>query len=150
MMTNWLFAISALALGLALIALVAVVITSRRQAELIERQQQRLLMLTETASEVLSLREQFKQQPSEAPSKTDFAQQQVVAQLQQQVAQLNEEQQQLQQRLQEVAEQDPSSKLYQRAAKLVASGASVEELMQECDLPQAEAELLTSLHKKGA
>ncbi len=148
-MTNWLFAISALALGLALIALVAVVITSRRQAELIERQQQRLLMLTETASEVLSLREQFKQ-PPEAPSKTDFAQQQVVAQLQQQVVQLNEEQQQLQQRLQEVAEQDPGSKLYQRAAKLVASGASVEELMQECDLPQAEAELLTSLHKKGA
>ncbi len=148
-MTNWLFAISALALGLALIALVAVVITSRRQAELIERQQQRLLMLTETASEVLSLREQFKQ-PSEAPPKTDFAQQHVVAQLQQQVVQLNEEQQQLQQRLQEVAEQDPGSKLYQRAAKLVASGASVEELMQECDLPQAEAELLTSLHKKGA
>ena len=148
-MTNWLFVISALALGLALIALVAVVITSRRQAELIERQQQRLLMLTETASEVLSLRELFKQQP-EASSKADFAQQQVVAQLQQQVAQLNDEQQQLQQKLQEVAEQDPGSKLYHRAAKLVASGASAEELMQECDLPQAEAELLISLHKKGA
>ena len=148
-MTNWLFVISALALGLALIALVAVVITSRRQAELIERQQQRLLMLTETASEVLALREQFKEQP-ESSSKSDFAQQQVVAQLQQQVAQLNDEQQQLQQRLQEVAEQDPGSKLYQRAAKLVASGASVDELMQECDLPQAEAELLISLHKKGA
>ncbi|WP_244213114.1 DUF2802 domain-containing protein [Idiomarina ramblicola] len=148
-MTNWLFVISALALGLALIALVAVVITSRRQAELIERQQQRLLMLTETASEVLSLRDQFKQQPDPS-SKVDYAQQQVVAQLQQQVAQLNDEQQQLQQKLQEVSEQDPGSKLYQRAAKLVASGASVEELMQECDLPQAEAELLISLHKKGA
>ncbi|MCK7458080.1 DUF2802 domain-containing protein [Idiomarina sp. ATCH4] len=148
-MTNGLFVISALAFGLALIALVAVVITSRRQAELIERQQQRLLMLTETASEVLALREQFKQQP-ELSVKPDFAQQQVVAQLQQQVAQLNDEQQQLQQRLQEVAEQDPGSKLYQRAAKLVASGARVDELMQECDLPQAEAELLISLHKKGA
>ena len=45
--------------GLALIALVAVIMTSRRQAELIERQQQRLLMLTETATEVLSLKEQL-------------------------------------------------------------------------------------------
>ncbi|MDV6316938.1 DUF2802 domain-containing protein [Idiomarina sp. HP20-50] len=149
MMTNWLLIISALALGLALIALVTVIITSRRQAELIERQQQRLLMLTETASEVLQLREQFKQS-SEPSDKTDFAQQKAVAQLQQHVAQLTEEHKQLQQKLQEVAEQDPGSKLYQRAAKLVVKGASTEELMQECDLPQAEAELLISLHKKGA
>lgn len=42
--------------------------------------------------------------------------------------------------------QEASTPLYTRAAKLVASGASVEEIMQECDLPRAEAELLINLH----
>ncbi|ATZ72504.1 DUF2802 domain-containing protein [Idiomarina sp. X4] len=143
-MTLWLIAISALALGLALIALVAVIMTSRRQAELIERQQQRLLMLTETATEVLSLKEQL----NETKPETNFAEKQLLAQLEQQVATLNDEQRRLQEKLQELAEQDPGSKLYHRASKLVASGATVEELMQECELPQAEAELLVSLHQR--
>lgn len=38
-------------------------------------------------------------------------------------------------------------KLYQRATRMVALGASLEELMTECDLPQAEAELFLSLQK---
>ncbi|RXS43969.1 DUF2802 domain-containing protein [Idiomarina sp. 29L] len=143
-MTLWLIAISALALGLALIALVAVIMTSRRQAELIERQQQRLLMLTETATEVLSLKEQL----NETKPETNFAEKQLLAQLEQQVATLNDEQRRLQEKLQELAEQDPGSKLYHRASKLVASGATVEELMHECELPQAEAELLVSLHQR--
>lgn len=142
-MTFWLIAISTLALGLALIALVAVIMTSRRQAELIERQQQRLLMLTETAAEVLSLKEQL----SEPKPDNRFTEKKLLAQLEQQVAALNDEQHQLQNKLQELAEQDPGSKLYHRASKLVTSGATVEELMLECELPQAEAELLVSLHQ---
>lgn len=41
---------------------------------------------------------------------------------------------------------EPGSKLYTKAAKLVASGATLEDVMQECELPRAEAELLLSLH----
>ena len=44
-------------------------------------------------------------------------------------------------------EQDPNSRLYVTAAKLIAAGADIEEVMRECELPRAEAELLFSLHK---
>lgn len=148
-MTIGFYVVAGLALGLALIALVAIVITSRRQAELIERQQQRLLMLTETASEVLKLKETLSESAEPKPQ-AEFSHEHAIAQLQQQVAQLRQEHRQLQEKLQDVADQDPGQKLYQQAAKLVSRGASIEELMQECDLPQAEAELLMSLHKKGA
>lgn len=60
------------------------------------------------------------------------------------------EQQVLQQQeaIQEVAEQEPESKFYQRAARLVQQGASLEEIMDACELPRAEAELLYNLYKK--
>ena len=44
---------------------------------------------------------------------------------------------------------EPDSKLYSRAVKMVELGANVDEIMRECELPQAEAELLVSLHKSG-
>ena len=44
---------------------------------------------------------------------------------------------------------EPDSKLYSRAVKMVELGANVEEIVRECELPQAEAELLVSLHKSG-
>lgn len=46
---------------------------------------------------------------------------------------------------------DPDAKIYSRAVKMIALGADLEEVMRECELPKAEAELLFSLHKtKGA
>lgn len=48
---------------------------------------------------------------------------------------------------QEMSVQAPENKLYSRAVKMVELGAGVEEIMQECELPKAEAELLLSLHK---
>lgn len=50
--------------------------------------------------------------------------------------------------IQEVAEQDPASKFYQRAAKLVQQGASLEDIIESCELPRAEAELVYSLYAK--
>ena len=44
--------------------------------------------------------------------------------------------------------QAPENRLYTRAVKMVELGASIEELMAECELPRAEAELLLNLHKK--
>lgn len=43
---------------------------------------------------------------------------------------------------------DPESKIYSRAMKMVQLGSSLEEIMLECELPQAEAELLFNLHKQ--
>lgn len=45
-------------------------------------------------------------------------------------------------------EQQPEDKLYSRAYKLAELGAGLEEIMSECDLPQAEAEMLLSVYKK--
>jgi cell division protein FtsL len=50
--------------------------------------------------------------------------------------------------LEEASYNDPQAKLYSRAVKMVSLGAGIEELMSECELPKAEAELLLRLHKR--
>lgn len=55
--------------------------------------------------------------------------------------------QQLGDRQQELTLQDPDRRLYSRAAKMVELGADLDEVMNECELPKAEAELLISLRK---
>lgn len=52
----------------------------------------------------------------------------------------------LQEQQQQLNLVDPDSKLYSRAVKMVELGADLEEVMRECELPRAEAELLFSLH----
>ncbi len=44
---------------------------------------------------------------------------------------------------------DPESKIYSKAMKMVQLGSSMEEIMLECELPLAEAELLFNLHKQS-
>lgn len=48
----------------------------------------------------------------------------------------------------ELSNLDPDTRVYGTAARLVDSGASIEELMQECDLPRGEAELLYSMRQQ--
>ena len=74
--------------------------------------------------------------------------------LDQRVLTLENELQQLQGAYTELAEQqqalsltDPESKIYTRAMKMVQLGADLEEIMRECELPRAEAELLFNLHQ---
>lgn len=55
--------------------------------------------------------------------------------------------QKIQDSQQELTLQDPERRLYSRAAKMVELGADLDEVMNECELPQAEAELLISLRK---
>lgn len=43
---------------------------------------------------------------------------------------------------------EPERRIYSRAVRMVELGADVEEIMQECELPRAEAELVMSLHKQ--
>ncbi len=65
-------------------------------------------------------------------------------------AQLNEikhQQNELSSKQVEIEHHEASTPLYTRAAKLVASGATIEEIMEECDLPRAEAELLVTMHR---
>ncbi|MHC8315476.1 DUF2802 domain-containing protein [Pseudomonas sp. LB3P31] len=50
-------------------------------------------------------------------------------------------------KLTQLEQRDPSSLSFAQAARLVGMGASVDELTQSCGLTQAEAELMSKLHK---
>jgi hypothetical protein len=49
----------------------------------------------------------------------------------------------------ELSQQDPGAKMYARAHSLVESGATISEIMDACDLPQAEVEVLIGFQKKA-
>ena len=53
----------------------------------------------------------------------------------------------LPEKLQQLEQRDPNSDTFAQAAKLVGMGASVEELTQTCGLTQAEAQLMSKLHR---
>ncbi|MFK3776157.1 DUF2802 domain-containing protein [Pseudomonas xanthosomatis] len=50
-------------------------------------------------------------------------------------------------KLQQLEQRDPNNVTFAQAAKLVGMGASVEELTQTCGLTQAEAQLMSKLHR---
>ncbi|WP_375321003.1 DUF2802 domain-containing protein [Aliivibrio logei] len=68
----------------------------------------------------------------------------------QQVAEMTQLSQHFDDRLNELENTDVDSRLYSRANKLVQLGAGINELMEECELPKAEAELMMSLQTKIA
>lgn len=72
---------------------------------------------------------------------------QVTKQLEHRIKVLQEQLAQQNTFIEQIQQQQPEDKLYSRASKLVALGADVEEVMVECDIPRAEAEMLISVHK---
>ena len=62
---------------------------------------------------------------------------------------LDEKQTDIENQLRELKLQDPSLRLYQRAADLVKQGASIDEIIEACDIPRAEAEMLVMVHKQN-
>ncbi|MBA6291769.1 DUF2802 domain-containing protein [Colwellia sp. MB3u-70] len=54
------------------------------------------------------------------------------------------------QSIEQLLHQQPEDKLYTRAQKLVELGGDLAEIMRECDIPRAEAEMLLSIHQKKA
>lgn len=61
-----------------------------------------------------------------------------------QQSQINQQQQQIVQ----IQESEGQDKFYARAYKLAERGASVDEIVAECDLPRAEVEMLLSVYKR--
>ena len=64
------------------------------------------------------------------------------------IQQLENQIRKTQENQQNMVAQAPENRLYTRGAKMVELGATIEELMSECELPRAEAELLLNLHRK--
>lgn len=125
-------------------ALLALALWCRKQ---ITVQQQRLALLQAQL-------DGSQQQWSNAQTETEELRAGIIG-VGQRVLLLQEQQQTLLQQLQQVQEQqqalalnDPDSKIYSRAMKMVELGADLEEIIRECELPQAEAELLYNLHQQ--
>ena len=76
--------------------------------------------------------------------------QQVSKQLEHRTKILLSDVKQLQQSFENIQLQQPEDKLYSRAVKMVNLGADIDEIVQECDIPRAEAEMLIAIHKKGS
>lgn len=55
----------------------------------------------------------------------------------------------LEEALEKLKHEQPEDKLYRRAMKMVELGADIDEIIAECDLPRAEAQLLVDLHHKA-
>ena len=54
----------------------------------------------------------------------------------------------LEQQVADIQQQDPVVRLYHRATELAKQGATVEDIVQGCDISYAEAVLLINLHQK--
>lgn len=74
----------------------------------------------------------------------------VVVGLGQRVSEQQDLIQHLGERITELEQADSDGRLYSRATKMVQLGADVNELIEECELPKAEAELMMSLQNKIA
>jgi len=72
---------------------------------------------------------------------------QVSKQLEHRIKTVQEESSAQKQLLEQLQNQQPQDKLYSRAFKLVELGADVEEVVRECEIPLAEAEMLISVHR---
>ncbi|MBM7072083.1 DUF2802 domain-containing protein [Shewanella sp. OPT22] len=62
------------------------------------------------------------------------------------VIELEKKLKQYEARLDEAEQEEPQSRMYTRAMKMVSLGADIKEIVAECELPRAEAELLIRLH----
>lgn len=71
-----------------------------------------------------------------------------VLELEEQLSQQNQHIEALTERQQALEMTEPESKIYSRAMKMVQLGADLDEIIRECELPRAEAELLFNLHQQ--
>ena len=96
----------------------------------------------------LNSQELLVKQENERSAEAQREQQQVGRQLEHRIKVVQEQLKSHQQQIAQNHLQQPEDKLYSRAQKMVLLGADVNELMVECDLPKAEAEMLVALHNK--
>lgn len=73
---------------------------------------------------------------------------QVLKQLELRIKYLHDDNVKQQKKFLQWQESQSQDKFYNRAFKLVEKGASLEEIMSECELPRAEVEMLMSVHKQ--
>ncbi len=131
---------SVLALAVAAIALVLLVAFCLQSFQYRKRTEQTLETLRQQVASVSAQSKDVGHQVEEQQNRS-LVQSKHIQQLQDEITGFNNQ-------IREVKLQDPSMRMYQRAAELVKQGASLEEVMESCDIPRAEAELIVTIHKK--
>lgn len=104
------------------------------------------LFLNELQSSQQSLNKQLKDLDDNFKSQ-NIENEQVSKQLEHRIKAVQEENILQKELLIQLQNQQPQDKLYSRAFKLVELGADIEEVVRECDIPLAEAEMLISVHR---
>ena len=122
--------LAGLALGVAIVALILAWIG-------VGRSKRKLQAMELLLKELLKARDSARKQLNELHSST-LGTGQKLGELEKGILAVAERQQ-------ELVLQDPDSRLYSRAARMVELGAGLNEVMAECEIPKAEAELLISL-----
>ena len=131
---------SVLALAIAAIALVLLVAFCIQSFQYRKRTEKTLETLRQQMASVSAQSKDVGHQVEEQQNRS-LVQSKHIQQLQDEITGFNNQ-------IREVKMQDPSMRMYQRAAELVKQGASLEEVMESCDIPRAEAELIVTIHKK--
>ena len=97
----------------------------------------------------LSVELQEADQVTKNTSQSDIAKEQDIIQISQSIADLQVQIDKLSAQYQELVEQEPTAKIYTKAQSLVRAGASVAEVMEACDLPRAEVEVMMGIQEKA-
>lgn len=115
---------------------------------LLEAQVQAYPLLVEELQTGISEQQALIKSMDEKHSRSGVEHEQVSKQLTHRVKVVQDELAKVKEMLEHYQDQQPEDKLYSRAYKLAELGADIEEIINECDLPRAEAEMLLSVYKK--
>ena len=139
-----------LILSLGLIVLLALVILFMTRAKSQTRVLQRQLQsLKEDQSASLKQAIKGQQQNIKLIEQENIEQHRLIKNMDDNLDQLRQNITALERQLQELQQRDPEVKLYQQAKQLIASGTSIDEVVESCGIPRAEAELLFSLSNQN-
>ena len=112
----------------------------------LQNQEMQLIALQTTLSQNQILLEASQQSCQASQVENEQVSKQIEHRIKVMQTQFNDKWQVIEQQLQ----QQPEDKLYSRAQKLVELGADIAEIMRECDIPRAEAEMLLAIHRQKA
>lgn len=125
----------------------AQVVVKLQEATVQNEHLQRQVTSFESQMTLASANEQELKQTQKALEKRVTSQFQ--AQFQSQSKQLEQRIHALEEQTEQLINQTPQDKLYSRAVKLATMGASRDEIVEECGILSAEADMLLSIHQKS-
>lgn len=129
------------ALGIAVLAMLACWVQGLMHKRELQRHDTKLAQLEQAAVSKFSSQEQHWREEVKAANL-------LVQDMSRKITELEKALVEVAERQQHAASHSPENKIYSRAVRMVELGADIEEIMRECELPRAEAELLMSLHAK--